>query len=57
MQYLEIANYRIYTYFLIDHVIKRFPGATASSVKPAMAQKCKDERNAEAKRRKNAEAI
>lgn len=54
---MSFANYSPCIYFLIAHVIKRFPGATASSVKAAMAQKCKDERNAEAKRRKNAEAI
>jgi hypothetical protein len=38
-------------------VTKRFAGATASSVKAAMAQKCKDKRNADAKRRKIAEDI
>jgi hypothetical protein len=36
-------------------VTKRFAGATASSVKAAMAQKCKDKRNADTKRRKIAE--
>ena len=36
---------------------KRFAGATASSVKAAMAKKCKDKRNADTKRRKIAEDI
>jgi hypothetical protein len=38
-------------------VTKRFAGATASSVKAAMGQKCKDKRNAYTKRRKIAEDI
>ena len=54
MQFLNVANYSPCIYFLIDHVIKCFPGATTSSVKASIAQKCKDERKAEAKRRKNA---
>jgi hypothetical protein len=38
-------------------VTNRFAGATTSSVKAAMAQKCKDKRNADTKRRKIAEDI
>jgi hypothetical protein len=38
-------------------VTKRFAGATPSSVKAAMAQMCKDKRNAVTKRRKIAEDI
>jgi hypothetical protein len=38
-------------------VTKRFAVATASSVKAAMAQKCKDKRNAGTKRKKIAEDI
>jgi hypothetical protein len=48
----------IVLYFLfIAHVTERFAGATASSVKTARAQKCKDKRNADTKRRKIAEDI
>jgi hypothetical protein len=38
-------------------VTNRFVGATALSAKAAMAQKCKDKRNADTKRRKIAEDI
>jgi hypothetical protein len=52
IQYVELM---IVLYFLsyIAHVTKRFAGATASSVKAAMAQKCKDKRNADTKRTLN----
>ena len=35
--------------------MKRFPGATPATVKATMAQRCKDERNAGARRQKSAE--
>jgi hypothetical protein len=38
-------------------VTKHFAGATASSVKAAMTQKCKDKRHADTTRRKIAEDI
>jgi hypothetical protein len=38
-------------------VTNRFAGATALSVKAAMAQKCKDKRNSDTKRRKIVEDI
>jgi hypothetical protein len=40
MKYVELMIV-LYS-FLIAHVTKRFVGATDSSVKTAMAQKCKD---------------
>jgi hypothetical protein len=55
MKYVELMIV-LYS-FLIAHVTKRFAGATASSVKAAMGQKCKDKRNADTKRRKIAEDI
>lgn len=42
---------------IISHVSKRFPDSTPSSVRAAMAQKCKDERNAVESRRLKAERV
>jgi hypothetical protein len=53
MKYVELM---IVMYFL-SYSWCDFAGATASSVKAAMAQKCKDKRNADTKRRKIAEVI
>jgi hypothetical protein len=52
MKYVELM---IVLYFL--SYSSRFAGATASSVKAAMPQKCKDKRNAATKRRTIAEDI
>jgi hypothetical protein len=56
---MEYVKLMIVLYFLsyIAHVTKRFPESKASSVKAAMAQKCKDERIAGVKRRKIAEDV